>query len=405
MKKTSFVSLGLVILAVALSSCRVGGKEPTPTPMSEQAFVPVVSVTGEVVPKIWATVSAQTGGVALEVLVEPGDEVAAGDPLVRIDPTDAQMAVRRAEAALEAAQGRLALLKARPRPEEIAVVEAQLKAAEASIEQAIAKRDQLKAGAIDAEIVAAQAQATSAQADRLAAYEFHEDTMKCYKVTLPDGTEQEICPLLGPMEEKARYRWQAAEEEMDAAEAQYAARAGEKDDRIRAAEAAVQAAEEQRDIAQAQMEQLKAGASEEEIASAQAAVQQAEASLAKAEVALERTEAQAPFAGTVGMVRMREGEFIAPSQPLVTLGDLSTLQVKTTDLDEIDVARVEVDQKVDVTFDALPDQLFTGRVTRVFPKAESNGGGVNYTAIVELEELNPAIRWGMTAFIDISVGR
>jgi hypothetical protein len=36
--------------------------------------------------------------------------------------------------------------------------------------------------------------------------------------------------------------------------------------------------------------------------------------------------------------------------------------------------------------------------------AESDGGGVNYTAIVEFQELAPAIRWGMTAFVDIEAG-
>jgi HlyD family secretion protein len=80
------------------------------------------------------------------------------------------------------------------------------------------------------------------------------------------------------------------------------------------------------------------------------------------------------------------------------------LWVETTDLDEIDVARVDVGQEVDVTFDALPDRVFTGRVKRISPMAESDGGGVNYTAIVELQELDPAIRWGMTAFVDIEAG-
>ena len=36
--------------------------------------------------------------------------------------------------------------------------------------------------------------------------------------------------------------------------------------------------------------------------------------------------------------------------------------------------------------------------------SDSDGGGVNYTAIVELQGLDPAIRWGMTAFVDIEAG-
>jgi hypothetical protein len=37
--------------------------------------------------------------------------------------------------------------------------------------------------------------------------------------------------------------------------------------------------------------------------------------------------------------------------------------------------------------------------------AEPSGGGVNYPVIIELEELDPAVRWGMTAFVDVSVGQ
>jgi multidrug resistance efflux pump len=109
----------------------------------------------------------------------------------------------------------------------------------------------------------------------------------------------------------------------------------------------------------------------------------------------------APFGGTVGAVNVRVGEMVSPGQPLVTLGDLDTLRVETTDLDEIDVVRVSVDQEVAVTFDAFPDRVFKGRVTRISPMAESGSGGVHYTVVVELDEMDPALRWGMTAFVDI----
>ncbi len=176
------------------------------------------------------------------------------------------------------------------------------------------------------------------------------------------------------------------------------------DKQIRAAEAAVWAAAAQQDVAQAQLELLQAGATAEEIAVAEASVTQAEVALETARVALERCEVRAPFAGTVGLVSVRVGELVTPGQPLITLGDLSTLRVETTDLDEIDVARVAVGQQATLTFDALPEQVLTGRVTRISPMAEPGSGGVNYTVIVELDEIAPVIRWGMTAFVDIEVG-
>jgi len=205
------------------------------------------------------------------------------------------------------------------------------------------------------------------------------------------------------MEEQARYALEAANAALAAAQAQLDALLAGADDQKRAANAAVALALARRDAAQAQLDRLQAGAKSEEIAVAQANVHQAEASLAAARATLDRCEVRAPFAGTVGAVTVRVGELVAPGQPLVTLGDLSALQIETTDLDEVDVARVAVDQRATVTFDAIPERVFTGRVARVYPMAEPGAGGVNYTAIILLDELDPAIRWGMTAFVDIEI--
>lgn len=392
---------GSAMLAVALAGCGIGAEKATPTSLPEQRLPSVVSVTGEVVPAEWTTVGAQVGGTALEVLVEPGDAVAADDLLVRLDAADADLAVQRARVALEAARLRVGLLESRPRPEEVAVAEARVEAAKPGIDQAEARLAQLRAGSLDAEIAAAKAQVTLKEIDELVAYQFHEDTMACFKVRIPGQGEKEICPLLGPTEEKARFRLQAVREALEAARSRLQALIDQRADQLRSAELSVDRAEEQQDAAEARLAQVKAGVSSEEIAAAEAAVRQAEVALEQAEVALERTEVRAPFDGTVGMVQLRAHELVAPGQPLVTIGDLDTLWVETTDLDEIDVARVEAGQAVDVTFDALPDRVFAGRVKRIFPMAESDGGGVNYTTIVELEELDPTIRWGMTAFVDI----
>ncbi|MBL7064181.1 MAG: efflux RND transporter periplasmic adaptor subunit [Anaerolineae bacterium] len=396
MKKTIIV--GLVVLAVILSGCG-GSAEETATPEVEMAFTPVVSVTGEVVPAVWATVSAQSGGTVLEVLVEPGDEVAADDLLVRLDSTDVQLAVQQAEAAVETAQAQLALLEAGPRPEQIAVSEAQIAVAQTVISQTIAQRNQLWSGATEAEIAAAQAQIAAAQAEQWMAREAHDQTMKCYE--MPDGSE--VCPALGAPEEHARHALHAANEALAAARAQLDALKSGSYLQVRTAEAGISAAEAQQGVAQAQLALLKAGATAEEIAVAEAAVTQAETALETARVALERCEVRAPFAGTAGAVNVRMGELIAPGQSLVTLGDLITLRVETTDLDEIDVARVAVGQQASVTFDALPERVFTGHVARISPMAEPGAGGVNYTVVVELDETDPAILWGMTAFVDIEV--
>ena len=55
-----------------------------------------------------------------------------------------------------------------------------------------------------------------------------------------------------------------------------------------------------------------------------------------------------------------------------------------------------------VTFDALPDLVLEGTVISIAPKADQ-GSGVNFPVVIELSEIPPALRWGMTAFVDIDV--
>ena len=397
------VALVLVGCALFLSAC--GGREqPAPTLVPEQSFASVVSVTGEVLPAEWATVSAQAGGAAVDVLVKPGDAVVAGETLLRLDPADAELAAQQAEVALEAARRQLALLQSRPRAEEVAVAEARAEAAKPAVDQAEARLAQLRAGSLDAEIAAAKAQWTQQEIAELESYQFHEDTKECFNVTIPGKGKREICPLLGPIEEKARFRMQAEREALEAVETRYSSLVAQRVDRLRAAELDVQRAKEQLAAAEAEVVQAQAGASPEELAAAEAGIREAETALEKAKVALERSEIRAPLGGVVGMVRVRENELVVPGQPVVTIGDLATLRVETTDLDEIDVARVNVGQRADVTFDAVPDRVFEGRVARISPMAEASSGGVNYTTVVEMESLAPEIRWGMTAFVDIEVG-
>ena len=393
------------VLALLLSACEMTASTPEATPVFVDNFESLVSVTGKVVPTVWTTVGAQTSGMVTAILVEEGTQVAAGDILVRLDDADAQLVLRQAGAALTAAEAQVARTKVGARPEEIAVAEAQVLAAQTVISETLAQRDQLSAGASNAEIAAAEAAVAAAQAQQLAARQQHDETMKCYDVQMPDGSTQETCPLLGPMEEQARQALHAANEALAAAEAQLeAAKSGIWAQR-RAVDASVTTVTAQYDIAVAQLELLKAGVLPQDVAIAEAAVAQAQVTVEAAQVALARTTITAPFAGTVTSVAIRRGEFVAPGQPLITLGDLNTLHIETTDLDEIDVARIAEGQIATLTFDAVPDLTLTGQITHIALMAELGTGGVNYTVVIDPGELPPQIRWGMTVFVDIDVNQ
>lgn len=112
----------------------------------------------------------------------------------------------------------------------------------------------------------------------------------------------------------------------------------------------------------------------------------------------------APFDGTVGLVPVAEWETVAPGTPVVMLGDLDTLRVEIEDLSETDVGRLKEGQSAEISFEAFPGQKVAGRVARISPMNNAKGGGVNYDVVVEFVDHSlPALRWGMTAHVDVIV--
>jgi multidrug efflux pump subunit AcrA (membrane-fusion protein) len=77
------------------------------------------------------------------------------------------------------------------------------------------------------------------------------------------------------------------------------------------------------------------------------------------------------------------------------------MHVETTDLRETDVTRLKIGMPVEVTFDALPGRTFRGTITRISPMSTSEKGSTNYTVTVDVPDLDPGLRWGMTAFVNI----
>ncbi len=101
-----------------------------------------------------AVLAPEVGGRVLEVLVEEGERVTAGQPLVRLDDALLSAQMAQAQAALEAAQANLELLEAGVPQEQIVAAEAQLAAAEASLEAARASLSALTQSARPEEVTA-----------------------------------------------------------------------------------------------------------------------------------------------------------------------------------------------------------------------------------------------------------
>ena len=153
--------------------------------------------------------------------------------------------------------------------------------------------------------------------------------------------------------------------------------------------------------AQAQLDLLMAGARDEELAAALAAVDQAQAGLQQAQASLIDTELPAPFSGTVAVMHVKEGEQVGGGMPVVQLADLTTWQVETDDLTELDIVNVQEGDRATLTFDAIEGLELTGVVERIKPLGEEKRGDITYTVIIRPDEQDPRLRWKMTAVATI----
>jgi multidrug resistance efflux pump len=73
----------------------------------------------------------------------------------------------------------------------------------------------------------------------------------------------------------------------------------------------------------------------------------------------------APFSGSITNVLVHAGDTLVPGATIAVVANLRSLQVETSDVDEFLVSHVRVDQRVQVTVDALDNLALTGTVTNV----------------------------------------
>ena len=122
-----------------------------------------------------------------------------------------------------------------------------------------------------------------------------------------------------------------------------------------------------------------------------------------AQEVLEDLELRAPFAGTVVAVDLKVGESVVPGLPVLTLADLSAWQVETIDLVEGDAALLALGMPATITLDAFPGERFTGMVREIALEGEDRRGDLTYTVTLDFDPGAAPVRWGMTAFVDITL--
>ena len=131
-------------------------------------------------------------------------------------------------------------------------------------------------------------------------------------------------------------------------------------------------------------------------------LEQAKRSLETAQAQLTRNTLLAPFTATVISVEALPGEYFNPGHVVLALANLDELKIETTDLSELNIAAVQIGQSATVYIEALGES-FPGTVTAISPISSTIGGDVVFKVTITLDEQPPALLWGMSADVEITV--
>jgi len=383
-KKWFIVLLAVILIAVGgffgyqrffADNRQVTAEEPTlqTATVTRGDIVLTASGSGNLLPATEIGLGFSTSGTLLELNVQVGDQVEAGDVLARLDDTDARTNLTQAEINLRQAEIQLAELTADVDEAELATAQANLISAQENLNSLLASPD-------------------------------------------PDEVEQARMAV-----EKAKNSLWAAQMSRDAAQTDFARKQAEiqvanAEMAVREAEmnyeevlagpteAEIAAARAQVAQAQAALDELLAGASPEELEVAQLNVELARRKLAAAQADLEGTVLKAPFSGVVTAVDAEVGEAVGTS-PIITLANTEMPLVRFW-VEESDLSSVAVGNPVNITFEALPDYTFPGEIISVEPTLVTVDGtsAVQVWATIDLSAHPVNLLFGMTAEVEVVAG-
>jgi len=135
-----------------------------------------------------------------------------------------------------------------------------------------------------------------------------------------------------------------------------------------------------------------------DVASAELDVETKQAALQDAQKKLADYTVRAPFDGVVATLDVKKGDTIS-SSAVATL--ITTEQVATVSLNELDAAKVKVGDKATLTFDAVPDLSISGQVIAIDALGTVSQGVVTYNVKIGFDTQDERVKPGMSVTADI----
>ncbi len=277
-------------------------------------------------------------------LVEEGDPVRTGQPLARLEKSDQEIGVAGAEANLAYAKAVMAELEAGSRSQEIETARAELDKAQAAERSAAVQMQQARA---DYERYSNLYREGGVSKKLFETYSLQNETAK-------NSRDEAL----------SRIRW----------------------------------ATEQLDL-------RMAGPRRETIDQARAKVKAAAEALNQARTQLGYTQLNSPLDGVVLSTSAEAGEYLNPATPVATLGEIARPWLRAY-INERDLGRIQLLQKVSVSTDSFPGKEYPGRISFISSQAEFTPKSVQtfeeraklmYRIKIELENPAGELKPGMPA--------
>jgi multidrug efflux pump subunit AcrA (membrane-fusion protein) len=346
----------------------------------------------------------ELGGRLTALFVEEGDDVAAGETVLRFDETLIQAQIEAAQAEVDVARAELAQVEAGARPARIRQAEAALRQAEAAREgahqawqDAMALRDNPQE--LDARIAQARAEVAAAKAAVTRAHALKEaaalakDNFDDAQEAIDEALERwkEIPEPQRPPRPQIDTQlsfhllpnqyWQAwvnlntATARLEGAQRRLRDLNEMREDpqdlnaQVIAAQGRYEVAQAGVERARANLAGLREGATATQLATLEAQVSQAQARLQTLIRQREKLTITAPVGGLVLDLAIHEGELTAPGSTLLTLGTLDEVDL-TVYVPEARLGEVAVGQTVAVRVDSFPERTFEGEVVAIASEHE-----------------------------------
>lgn len=373
---------------------------PTPTRVpvtSNDSAITGARATGNFLSVNQAALAFLTPGRLKEVKVKEGDTVKQGDTLAVLDTTlldyqiaqaeaavnTAQAGVKTAQAALDLAQARLKQTQTPANAETQAAALAAEKAAEANFARVSQGPNADELTVAKTNVDRAKAALDQAQA----VYDKAGGASNPYAGLLPTSVALQQATI-GYQSALAAYN--IAKNHPTIAEL---------------AGAAAQLAQAKSVVAQLTPTVENLAIAQAGIGQAQGAIAQAQAGVAQAQAAVDLAKANranatiiAPFDGTVVLVTPKVGEFVNGGVPVLTLADLSKMQV-VVNVDEITLSSVQVGETATLFVDALGTKTLTAHVSKIGLWATSSGGVTSVPVTLDVDASDAHIYPGLSATV------